>query len=185
MGRRLFISIDLDGLADELATVHDLFADVPGLNRTDPRQAHVTLLFLGETPDQQIDSIITELQAAVTDANVDPFTATFGGLGVFPSLDYISVIWLGVETGGEQMTRLHDAIEPRMVELGFDEEDHEFTPHVTLARMEHAAGKERVQDLVRTRGPNVGQLEVTDVRLTESTLTPDGPEYSTIEQIEL
>jgi 2'-5' RNA ligase len=104
---------------------------------------------------------------------------------VFPSLEYISVVWLGAESGGEQMTRLHEAIEERTTAMCFSAEDHEFTPHVTLARMEHAGGKELVQDLVRERDPTVGTTEVTDVRLKESDLGPDGPEYSTVERIDL
>jgi len=72
-----------------------------------------------------------------------------------------------------------------MVELGFDEEDHEFTPHVTLARMEHAGGKEQVQRTVREEAPTAGIVDVEAVRLTESELTDDGPEYTTLERFEL
>jgi 2'-5' RNA ligase len=103
---------------------------------------------------------------------------------VFPHLDYISIVWLGVREGGTELTRLHEAIEDSTVDMGFDPEDHEFTPHVTLARMEHAGGKELVQDVVRERDPDAGSLDVTEVRLTESTLTPDGPEYETVERFE-
>jgi 2'-5' RNA ligase len=121
----------------------------------------------------------------VADAALSPFTAEFGGLGVFPSLEYISVVWVGVDAGSEAMTRLHEAIEPRMVDLGFDEANHEFTPHVTLARMEHAGGKELVQELVRERDPTVGDCRVDEIRLTESTITSAGPEYATVRRIEI
>jgi 2'-5' RNA ligase len=185
MGKRLFVSIDLDGLAEEVAAVQELFADVPGLNHTDPEQAHVTLKFLGDTPAHRVDDVVTALEAAVAAADTGPFEAEFGGLGVFPSLDYISVVWLGVREGGAEMTRLHEAIEPRLVELGFDPEDHEFTPHATLARMNHAGGKEAVQELVRERDPDAGRLSVDSIRLTESELQSDGPVYSTLESISL
>jgi 2'-5' RNA ligase len=185
MGKRLFVSIDLDGLGEGVAAVQDLFADAPGLSFTDPEQAHVTLQFLGDTPEHRIDEVSDTLDAAVAAADVDPFTAEFGGLGVFPSLEYITVVWLGVERGGEAMTTLQSAIEPRMVELGFDPDDHEFTPHVTLARMEHAGGKEHVQQTVQSEDPTAGTLDVEEVRLTESVLTSDGPEYSTLERFAL
>jgi len=84
MGKRLFVSIGLDGLGEEVAAVQDLFGDVPGLNVTDPTQAHVTLQFLGDTPTHRVDDVIEGLDAAVADAEVDPFTAEFAGLGVFP-----------------------------------------------------------------------------------------------------
>ena len=185
MGKRLFVSIDLDGLEDEVAGVQDQFSEAPGLNFTDPAQAHITMKFLGDTPSHRVDAIVEGLAAAVADASVEPFTAEFAGLGVFPSLDYISVVWLGVDAGSEELVTLQSAIESRLVELGFDEEDHEFTPHVTLARMEHAGGKELVQQTVTEEDPTAGTLDVEEVRLTESELTADGPEYSTLESFEL
>ncbi|WP_336001114.1 RNA 2',3'-cyclic phosphodiesterase [Halorientalis halophila] len=185
MGKRLFVSVDLDGLGDAVAAVQDLLSDASGLRVTDPDQAHVTLFFLGDTDPDRVDAVSDALDAAVADAGVDPFTAEFGGLGVFPSLDYISVVWLGVESGGEQLTRLHEAVEPRLVDLGFEPDDHEFTPHATIARMDHAGGKELVQEAVRERDPTAGSLRVEEVRLTESVLGEAGPEYSTIDRFAL
>jgi 2'-5' RNA ligase len=182
---RLFVSIDLDGLADEVAAVQERLDGASGLSFVDPEQAHVTLKFLGDTDDERLPALRDELEAAVADSGVDPFEAAFGGLGVFPSLDYISVVWVGVRQGGTAMTRLHEAIEKRTVELGFDPEDHEFTPHVTVARMSHAGGKDLVQDVVENDDPDVGRLSVEEVRLTESVLGPDGPKYSTVDTISL
>jgi len=181
MGRRLFASVDLpEELTGAIEDVQDEFRGASGLNVTDPEQAHVTVKFLGDTPAGEVDAVRDALAAAVDDAGVGPFDATYGGLGVFPSLDYISVVWLGVAAGGEELTRLHEAVEERTTALGFEPEHHEFTPHVTLARMDHAGGKELVQELVRERDPTVGTARATELRLTESELTPDGPEYTTV-----
>jgi 2'-5' RNA ligase len=182
---RLFVSVDLDGLAEAVAAVQEPLSDASGLRFTDPEQAHLTLKFLGDTDRGRLDELTTELERAVDDSGVEPFQATFGGFGVFPSLDYISVVWLGVTEGGEQFTSLHERIEQRTTAMGFDAEDHEFTPHVTLARMDHAGGKELVQDVVQNRNPEVGSMTVEEVRLTESELTSDGPEYSTVERFGL
>ncbi|WP_232686869.1 RNA 2',3'-cyclic phosphodiesterase [Halobacterium zhouii] len=189
---RLFVSVDLpDDLADAVAAVQDEFRDASGLNFVDPGQAHVTLKFLGDVDDSRESELADALESAVgaasTDAgSVGPFDAVLAGLGVFPDLDYISVVWLGVEEGSEELTALHDAVEHEFVqERGFDPEDHEFTPHVTLARMEHAGGKEHVQDVVRSQHPEVGTMRVTEVRLTESHLTSEGPEYETVHAVEL
>ncbi|MFB6152226.1 MAG: RNA 2',3'-cyclic phosphodiesterase [Haloarculaceae archaeon] len=185
MGKRLFVSVDLDGLAEAVAAVQERFEGASGLRFTDPEQAHVTLKFLGDTPEDRIPALVDELDAAVADADVDPFEADVGGLGVFPSLDYISVVWVGVRDGSEPLTRLHEAVEERTTAMGFDPEDHEFTPHATIARMDHAGGKELVQEQVREGDPDVGHLPVTAVRLKESVLAGDGPTYTTIEEFEL
>ena len=182
---RLFVSVDLDGIAEEFTAVQALFEGASGLTVTDPGQAHVTLKFLGETDEGRLPELTDELSRAIADSGVDPFTAEVGGLGVFPHLGYISVVWTGVREGGAELTRLHEAVEDRTTALGFDEEEHDFTPHATLARMNHAGGKELVQDVVESRDPDVGRLRVDEVRLTESTLTPDGPEYTTVERFPL
>jgi len=182
---RLFVSVDLDGLAAEVTRVQDLLSDASGLRMTDPEQAHLTLKFLGDTDPDRLPALTSELDRAVEESGVEPFRAEFGGLGVFPSHEYISVVWLGVREAGEQFTRLHESIEERTTAMGFDPEDHEFTPHVTLARMDHAGGKELVQSVVRERDPVVGEMTVDTVRLTESELRNSGPEYSTVEAFPL
>lgn len=183
---RLFVSVDLpDALADGVAAVQDELRDASGLAFTDPTQAHVTVKFLGDTDPARLDVLEAALEEAVDAAGVDPFEATVGGLGAFPSEEYIRVVWIGFETGGEPLSRLHEAVENRTVALGFDPEDHDFTPHVTVARMEHAGGKELVQQVLREQSPTVGSMAVDELRLTESELAPDGPEYTTVSRFPL
>ena len=185
---RLFVSVDLpSSLADAVADVQAPFADCAGLRLTDPTQAHCTLKFLGETDPDRVDEIETALDAAVADAGVDPFDCTVGGLGVFPSLEYISVVWAGVREGAgdAELTALADAVEAELTDIGFDPADHEFTPHITLARMDDARDKQRVQQLVAETDPTVGTFPVESVRLTKSTLTDDGPVYETVSEITL
>lgn len=185
MSKRLFVSVSLDGLAEEIEAVQKQFEGASGLNFTDPEQAHLTLKFLGDTDADRVPTLVEQLEAAVEESGVEPFTAEFGGLGVFPSLDYISVVWLGVRAGGDHLTALHEAIEERTVAMGFDPETHDFTPHVTLARMNHAGGKELVQRVVKESAPTVGTRHIDGIHLTESTLTADGPEYTTIASLSL
>jgi len=185
-GMRLFVSVDLpDRLAAPIADLQARFDGASGLDFTDPDQAHLTLKFLGDVDSKRVDGIHEALEAAVAEADVAPFEATFEGLGVFPTLEYINVLWLGVGEGNEQFQQLQAPIEAELTDLGFDPADHEFTPHVTLARMHHAGGKELVQELVTQRDPTVGSMAVEAVSLTQSHLTEDGPEYETVERVGL
>jgi 2'-5' RNA ligase len=177
---RLFVSVDLDGLESSIAEAQEPLSGLPGVDLTDPGGVHVTLKFLGEVEASRLDELGEALSAAVGDADVGPFEAEIEGYGVFPSPEYVRVVWAGVGEGSEALSRLHEAIESRTVALGFDPEDHEFTPHATLARVRDARSKEEVRDLVRDRYPEVGTLRVSEVRLTESTLTGEGPAYETV-----
>jgi 2'-5' RNA ligase len=51
--------------------------------------------------------------------------------------------------------------------------------------MDDARGKETVQRVVREEDPTIGSFPVDEVRLKRSTLTPDGPEYATVERFPL
>jgi 2'-5' RNA ligase len=207
---RLFFAIDLpDDLTEPFATVQAEFEAADGLRFTDPEQAHVTMKFLGEVDadaagedgDTRLADVKLAGAAAVDAYNTGqqpepagspgdavasgPFEVEVGGLGVFPSPEYISVLWTGVRVGGDELTRLHDALETKTTELGFQAEDHAFTPHFTLARMNDPRGKELIQDRLRDPGPTVGRFEVSELKLKRSELGPEGSEYETIARFPL
>ena len=178
---RLFVSVDLPAdLADAFAAAREPIADVGSLRFVDPAQAHCTLKFLGDPPEGGVEAVVDALEAAVDGADVSPFDAEIGGVGAFPSTDYISVVWVGVREGSEELTRLHEAVERETTALGFDPESHAFTPHLTLARMDDARGKDRVREFLDDADPTVGRFRVEEVRLTD-----DGPEYSTVARVGL
>ena len=182
---RAFVSVDCDPLADEIRERQDPLRDVAGLRLVDPANTHVTLKFLGDVPTGRVSAVREALSEAVASTGLAPFDLRLGGYGAFPSSDYISVVWLGVQSGGSELTRLQEAVETRLVELGFDAEDHDFTPHVTIARMDHAAGKDHVQRLLGEPATGTTAMRVEHVSLTESTLTKEGPVYSTVASIPL
>jgi 2'-5' RNA ligase len=183
---RCFLAVDLpDRLAEGVDEVQRRFADAAGLRFVDPAGTHVTLKFLGDVDPDRIESVENATETAIDAAGVDPFDVTVAGLGVFPSLDYISVVWAGVDEGSAELTRLAEAIERETTAVGFEAEAHEFTPHVTLARMNDARGKDLVQRVVREESPVIGSFGVAEVRLKESTLGPEGPTYETVTRFSL
>lgn len=183
---RLFLAIDLpSSLWDSVAAAQGLFDDADGLRFTTPEQAHVTLKFLGETPSDRVGAVEGAVESAIDAAGVDHFDASISGFGVFPSSDYIRVVWTGVDEGADEMTRLHDAIERETTAIGFEAEDHDFSPHVTLARMNDAREKNHVKRVVEREHPDIGSFRVRDVRLKKSELGPNGPQYETVSRFSL
>ena len=57
MGKRLFVSVDLDGLAAAVERVQEPLADLPGVDPVGPEGVHVTLKVLGETPDSRLSGV--------------------------------------------------------------------------------------------------------------------------------
>jgi len=183
---RLFTAVDVSECAEAIADVQEPLRGLSGLNPTDPKQAHVTVKFLGDGPDDghDVDALLDALRRGITTAAVDPFNVELAGVGAFPSPEYITVVYLGVDSGTEPLTRLHAAIEAETTDIGYDPERHDYTPHVTLVRMNHAGKKQRVQRYLES-SPAVASTEVESLRLIESTLTDDGPVYETVARIRL
>jgi 2'-5' RNA ligase len=192
---RAFFAVDLpDDLADPLADAQAAFEGADGLRFVDPEQAHVTLKFLGEIAETDDDDdtdapvlgdVIAAGERAFETAAIEPFECSLSGLGVFPSLNYISVVWAGVEAGTRELIALHEALEAETTALGVDPEERAFIPHVTLARMNDARGKELVQRVVHERQSDIGRFEVEEVRLLSSTLTREGPVYDSVATFDL
>ncbi len=183
---RLFVSIDLfPGFTGAVESIQEPFSDIPSLNLVDPTQAHLTLKFIGDTDPDRVSTIESALSDSIASTGLSSFPMEINGIGAFPSTDYIRVVWLGVTTGSEETTALHESIETSLTAIGIEPESHEFTPHITIARMEDARGKETVQELLETTNPHVGTMEVNQVRLTKSELTESGPRYSTVRSFPL
>ena len=184
--RRAFFAVELpNDLAEPIAERQSSLEGAAGIRPTDPSGAHLTLKFLGDVAAADLDDVRAAGERAVDRADVAPFDCVLEGLGVFPSLEYVSVVWAGVGEGADELTRLHEALEAETTALGFDPAEHAFTPHVTVARMDDGRGKELVRRVVREDHPDIGRFTVEEVALIESTLTDEGPIYEPIGRVAL
>jgi len=93
---------------------------------------HVTLRFLGPTPDERLP----ELGAAVHDvaAASRPFDVRLAGAGAFPSPERPRALWLGVAQGTVELAEVAAGLDSALVALGWPTDERPFRPHLTLAR---------------------------------------------------
>ena len=182
---RLFIAVPLSTeLTDRAAAL--LPPALPGLKRVRPELMHITLAFLGWTPDARLDAVVEAVRAAGVGHR--GFQLTFAGAGRFPATGRPRVVWLGVGEGAQRLAGLAASVtgELRGRDLKFD--DRPFAPHLTLARVHSdASGPE-----ARTVAAAVADLAVPDLRTTvdrmavmESVLPPRGPRYTARAEIAL
>jgi 2'-5' RNA ligase len=176
---RLFIAVPLPPeLANRAAAL--VPPALPALKRVRPELMHITLAFLGWTPDEQLPTVIEATMAAA--AGQHPFELSFAGAGRFPPSGRPRVVWLGVGDGKTALETIAGRVvdELRAHQLRFD--DRPFAPHLTLARVHaDASGAE-----ARTVGAAVDELAVPDLRtrveqlaVVQSVLSPKGPRYTT------
>jgi 2'-5' RNA ligase len=153
----------------------------------EPAGIHLTLKFLGNIPSKRV----TEISGAIEEATqgVSPFHLEISGLGVFPSLRQVRVLWVGVGGELDKLSRLQQDIESALAAVGFAREERPFVPHLTLARIkEGASPQERKSfgELVSSATfENKYPVEVEAVRLMRSQLTPAGAIYTCLSVVSL
>ena len=142
---------------------------------------HLTLKFLGNTPDVLLPKIKESLLNIV--ASYEPFYIKICRTGVFPNRKYPRVIWVGVEDS-EILMKLERDIENSMEFLGYQKEDKEFKPHLTLGRVRSQKGIVHiVNELDHFKGKDFGIIYIDRIKLMKSELKPKGPEYSCLHEI--
>jgi len=187
---RAFIAIELpDPVKDSLSSLEDGLrpAEHPYVKWVNPQGIHLTLKFLGNIATDQVPRIIEAITSA--SQGLSPLKLQIGGLGAFPNLQRPRVIWVAVTGEVDPLIALQRDIDQALVPLGFAIEKRPFSPHLTLGRLrERASPGERnsIGKLVMATESEGGpSMEVNQISLMRSTLTPSGAIYNRLASIEL
>src|SRR5258708_28644850 len=104
---RLFIAVPLPTeLTDRAAAL--LPAALPALKRVGPELMHVTLAFLGWTPDDQLDAVVAARRVAAQAQG--PFEPVFACACPFPHRRTPRVVWLRIGAGKPELATLAGAV---------------------------------------------------------------------------
>jgi len=164
-------------LLDELRTVK---AD---LKPVKPENMHLTLKFLGEISEGRVDEISDVLTDCLS--SFSAFDVSLKGVGVFPNLKRIRVVWVGYDKNREKLVGMNNSIEGALSKIGFQRE-HRFHPHLTLARVRSPRKQDELISFVKKyESTPFGEIKIKSVDLMQSTLTPKGPIYSILRSVEL
>ena len=126
---------------------------------------HVTTNFLGETARAELPRLLALLEAAAKQCA--PTSTSLRGLGAFPDAHHMRVLWAGVRKS-RGLAALQENLAAKLQAAGFPQEDREYLPHLTLARLRKArSGQDLISPFVRTSFQNV---EIQSVTLFESVL---------------
>ena len=102
---RSFVAVDLDDSSVRERIVNaqrGLEQTSAQLKLVDPGIMHLTLRFLGEIPQTTVDGV----KDALDGIRFSPFDIEFSGMGAFPNLNRINVVWVGMKQGDEQLNEI-------------------------------------------------------------------------------
>lgn len=185
---RCFVALDLpDALIERLARIVRALAEAApraDVRWVEPEKLHVTLQFLGEVRDGEVDALVDALRAEAA-AHV-PFSVAVAGLGAFPGLRRARVLWAGIATGLAPLARVAGGVAHRLAPLGFAPEARPFRGHVTLARVRSPRGLGALVDAVaRMPADALGAWTAREIVLYRSRLRPTGSEYTAVARLPL
>lgn len=144
---RAFIALELSpeikqALADYVAPLRALDK---GLSWTNAENVHLTLKFLGDVFESQIENVTAALRE--TCASFPLIGAEISDSGVFPNAHRPRVLWIGIKENSGKLTELAQCIENECRRLGFEQEERNFTPHLTIGRVKEGKAANVVRAL--------------------------------------
>ncbi len=152
-----------------------------------PNSIHLTLKFLGDVTVNKLDEISKAMETAVQE--IPPFQLEVKDLGVFPNLNKVRVVWVGVRGDIAQLGQLQQRLESNLATLDFAPETRAFTPHLTLVRLREQASLDERQNfgqlIGNTKFDLVYKFRVDSISLMRSQLTREGAIYSRLSSAKL
>jgi 2'-5' RNA ligase len=175
--QRLFIAFRLPAPVVEAVAMwqHDVIARVANLRLTTPEQLHVTAVFLGATPATEVQAVATLIRHAMRSAHRPTFR-----VDRYHETARVGMLTLREERVGDDhyAGRASELTGHLMVALEasgrYVREFRAWRPHVTVARF-------RSSPRLRLEPPPLAPFAPIDLALFESTLSPAGSTYTTIE----
>ena len=165
---RIFIAIDFNELKDYFLELQKLLPKNAKLSLT--KTFHITLKFLGEVQPDKADVIIERLRKM----KFGSFSVFLDSVGIFPSENYIRVVWVGIKPE-DKILELQKNVDESLKPLFRKEK--KFKAHITLARVKYPEDKKQFLEQLKKIKVESKKIEIKDFRLINSTLSPKGPVY--------
>lgn len=144
---------------------------------------HLTLKFFGNVDVKRIEKISAAAERAVKEFS--RFQIDVGGTGVFPRPSRPQVLWIGVIDSSGQLSALQEKFENECAAEGFPKEERAYQPHLTIARLRKPEGARRLAEAHLQMQFDPIQIEIDEVVVFRSELSPKGSKYSVISTADL
>jgi len=181
---RLFWAIPLDEASRRAVAeqARELTRGLRGWRVLPADGLHLTLRFLGPTPEQRVAELLASAREAL--AGIARFRVTLAGAwDVLPGARRPRVLVAGVTDGAQPLVEIAARLEDAAVALGWPPETRPFRPHLTVARVRR--GVRRPDLPAPDAGPRPTAFDAVDVVLFRSHLEPGGARYERIAAVPL
>ena len=182
---RTFLSVPVPGRVKSLKHMfYSSMKDSPGdIKWVRDQQLHLTLSFLGHTPESTINTIIESVQQVTR--QFEPMELSVAGTGCFPVSTRPRTLWLGVDGDLKPLISMVNLLRECLDTLGFPFEDRGYFPHITLARIRYPQRLTPNIDLFLKSSYDAIVFPVDRVQFFSSELLPNGAVYTLLKSFPL
>lgn len=142
---------------------------------------HLTLKFFGNVAVRRIEKISAVAERVVKQFST--FQIGVGETGVFPRPSRAQVLWIGVSDASGQLSALHEKFEDECAAEGFEKENRPYRPHLTIARLRKPEGARHLADAHLQMQFETIQVNVEELVVFRSELSPKGSRYTPISRV--
>ena len=137
---------------------------------------HLTLKFIGHTPDASVEDINKTLQCVTEDFS--SISLSIVGSGCFPRPERARTLWVGITGEKDKLNDFVDAINISLEPFGFPIQERKFIPHVTLARIKYP--QKYTPDVTQFLNTTFAELpmKISRINLMSSQLFSKGAVYT-------
>lgn len=177
---RTFIAIEIpDEIKGKIARFQkQVAADEKSIRWVNVKNIHITLKFIGEIPESLVEKIVISIFEKPPQINT--FEIGLKGTGAFPNLRRPRVVWVGITSGNEQLTKLVTYLEAQLTILGIPKENRKFKSHVTIGRIKNNQKLKNPEIFDNPDALDAGEFQAQKIVLMKSELKPSGAEYSVL-----
>jgi 2'-5' RNA ligase len=176
---RLFVALSIPvALSDQIAAIQKHIENSAQMTCVSESLMHITLIFIGEVAERDVDTISSALSAISSKR----FSLHAQAIEL-NNYRQPRVLWLRMHTN-PAILELVKKVEQVLIPFGIKEESRRYHPHITIARIKRSSPV--LVDLVKSYQDAIScTFDVSSFVLKKSVLTPTGPIYSDILEVNL
>jgi len=180
---RAFISIDFTD-PNVIQTISELQCSIQNsgakLRIVNSKLLHITLAFLGEISEIEIQKVKEILDSI----SFNSFFLDVNAINVLPNEKHIRVVYCEINGDVEILKTIQRQLQVKLRDCDFKTDNRPFKPHLTIARVKSSQNRKELMLAINTLSNiKCGRQEITSIKLKQSVLKSEGPEYSILHEI--
>lgn len=163
----------------------ELIKIFPNIFLTEPEKLHVTIVFVGEQPEEMQISLEEIMKQAAID--IPSFELTPGYIDGFPHLHNPHTLWIGVKDDVDKLYILRERIKDGLSNLNEPVEQRRYVPHIAIAKMppEFQITQTEERQLEKIMQKKFSPIQITSIKLFQSIPNHDFHTHNILVEIPL